>query len=57
MCKRMMSFPVSHYHNKPCDKIKIDEIEPDDPSDDPPDELYQEPKKRMCMSMILVVNM
>jgi len=53
MCKRMMSFPVSHYHNKPCDKIKIDEIEPDDP----PDESYQEPKKRMCVSMLLVGNM
>ena len=57
MCKRMMSFPVSHYHNKPCDKIKIDEIEPDDPPDDPPDELDQEPKKRMCMSMLLVTYM
>lgn len=43
MCKRMMSFPVSHYHNKPCDKIKIEEIEPDDP----PDELDQEPKKNV----------
>ena len=56
MCKRMMSFPVSHYHNKPCDKIKIEEIEPDDTPDDTPDELYQEPKKECaCRCYWLVI--
>ena len=50
MCKRMMSFPMSHYHNKPCDKNKIDEIEPDDQPDDS-ERVYKEPKKNVRVNI------
>ena len=44
MCKRMMSFPVSHYQNKP--KIKKDKLEPDES-----ERVYKEPKKNACVNI------